>query len=116
MDLRRDVTYKLGGYAGGNVLKTGSLISLSIFHRDLSENGLRNVYGDDITIQKIILDKRDAIEIILPPERKNRHVFYNFGDVVLDISLNIGFETDAKQSQEYLSDFDQILSTFKFLP
>lgn len=115
--LEKDVTYQSGGAGGGNTLKTGAVIAFFIIPgKNLSEAALKNEYGTQIKIQKKMLEQKEGVEVIFSKQgNKPRHIFYTVGGNVLDISLNVGFETVPKQYDSFVSEFDQILSTFKFL-
>ena len=106
---------KGGGFGGGDVLSKGSAISLQIWpSKDLTEASLQAEFGRDIVLRNTMLDGKNAIEIIFPNNQPLRHVFIPYNGIVLDISINVGFETDQEIASKYLSEFDQILSTFQF--
>lgn len=118
--LEKDATYTLGGgQYDSNVLKTGVVISFVLrSSKDLSEATLKNEYGSGVILQKKILGQKEGIEVVFPNQGNNqpKHIFYILDSNILDISLDGGFETTPEQYSSYVSDFDQILSTFKFTP
>lgn len=116
--LEKDTEYTVGGGTGGsNVLKKGVIISFTVHpKKDLSESVLKSEYGTDITLKTISVDNKEGIEIIFQPERySGRKIYIKHNNVVLEISSNSGFEITRSDQEMYLSDFNQILSTVKFL-
>jgi len=111
------VTNKGGGFGGGDALRNGVTDNFTIIpNKNLSEAELKSEFGSDITIQNIVLDEKNAIEVLVPNNRyPGRLIFYKYtnGDV-LNISSYAGFETTIEKKQEYLNEFNQILLTFKF--
>lgn len=105
-----------GGFGGGNTLKTGVVISYTFLpSKDISEKALKSEFGSSIIIKQILLDQKNAIEITNSTAQNfGRRIFVTLSSGILKISPNIGFAVNSLQAEEYLSEFDQILSTFRF--
>lgn len=72
---------------------------------------LRN--GTNTITKGIEIDSKEGIQVI--PERySDRIMYFRDKNHILEISLEIGFETSKSDEIVYLSEFDQILSTFRF--
>lgn len=115
--LEKDAEYTVGGgFGGSNVLKKGVVISFTVWpNKDLSESALKSEYGTDISTKTTIVDNKEGIEIVFQPESYGgRMIYLKHNSIVLEFSSDSGFETSKSSQQKYLTEFDQILSTFKF--
>lgn len=116
--LTRDTAYTAGGgQAGSDVLKKGAVISFTPWPaKSLAEKDLKSQFGDGIKINQITVNQKQGVEVILPNNQTDKHIYLQKDNGVLEVSLGVGFENNSSENQKYTSDFNQILSTFKFLP
>ena len=113
--LTKDTVYTVGGgQAGGNVLQKGTVISVTLYPaKSLVEKDLKSEYGNDIKINQVTVDQKQGTEIILP-DQVDKRIYFKRDNEVIGMSLSVGFENNSPENQKYTSDFNQILSTFKF--
>src|SRR3990167_10750180 len=107
--LEKETTYTIcEGFGGQDALKDGVSTSFFIIpNKNLSETELKSEYGSDITIKKVTLAGKYAIEVLLPLSTDSRRLIYyayNAG-TVLAIDSYAGFETTSDKKKEYLNDF-----------
>lgn len=115
--LERDVSVVAGGGMGsGDALKTGIIISFTLYpSKDTSVASLKEEFGTNAQVKTISFAGKNATEVSNPQDQKlGRLVYVRLDSAILEISPNIGFESNNLTTQEYLNEYSQILSTFKF--
>lgn len=119
--ISKDMSVRPGGFGGGDILQSGTVITFIVYpHKDLSEKSLMSEFGAQITVKEIVLDNRRGREIVFPKTDNEKHgkkIFFELENKeVIGIDFAIAYDVKNEDSyQEYLKDFNQILSTFKFL-
>jgi len=110
------------GAQGGETALSGIIISISYFDAlDISEEGLKQTYGNQITIVQTVLGDKPAIEI-KGEFIKDRYLYITLANGYLRIqATDADRPMDSEKLEQYLpteraiqEEIDQIFSTFKF--
>ncbi len=114
--LEKDVEATIGGgFGGGDALTKGSSMGFIFRKTDISDEGLRSQYGGQVVIENVKIGTKSAKKVTFPRQRELISYFIDYKTEILELSLSIGHETEDKLVENYIKEFDQIISTFKFL-